>query len=83
MQKKDGFSFHIQSVSLCLFIGELSSFTLRDINDQWLLSPVNFVFIVGNVNLCVFSSLGFAAMKPSIVCVFVGVTNFLGLEFSF
>ena len=34
MQQKDGFCFHIQSVSLCLFIGELSPFILRDINDQ-------------------------------------------------
>ena len=34
MQQKDGFCFHIQSVSLCLFIGELSPFLLRDINDR-------------------------------------------------
>ena len=34
MQKKDGFCFCIQSVILCLFIGELSPFISRDINDQ-------------------------------------------------
>ena len=83
MQKKDGFWFHIHPVTLCLFIGELSLFTLRDINDKWLLSPVNLVFIVGDANLCVFPSLGIAAMRSSIVCVFVGAANFLGLEFSF
>ena len=59
MYKKDRFCFHIQSVSLCLFIGELNSFTLRDINNQWLLSPVYLDFIVGDVNLCVFSYLGY------------------------
>ena len=32
--QKDGFCFCIQSISLCLFIGELSPFALRDINDQ-------------------------------------------------
>ena len=52
--EEDGFYFHIQSVSLCLFMIELSPFTLKDINDQWLLSPINLVFIVGDVNLCVF-----------------------------
>ena len=41
MLKKDGFHFRIQSVSLCIFIGELSLFILRDINEQRLLSPVN------------------------------------------
>ena len=51
MHKKDGFCFFIQSVSLCLFIDELSPFTLRVINDQRLLAPVNLVFIVGDVNL--------------------------------
>ena len=34
MQQKDGFCFHIQSDGLCLFIGELSQFVLRHINDQ-------------------------------------------------
>ena len=58
MQKKDGFCFCIQSISLCLFIDELSPFTLRNINDQWLLSPVNLV-LVGDVNLC--------------ICVFFGI----------
>ena len=79
MQKKDGFFFHIQSVSLCLFIGELSLFTLKDINDQWWLSPITLVFIVDDVNLSFFPFLGFASMRPSIVCVFVAVVNFFGV----
>ena len=54
MQQKEVFYFHIQSVSLCLFIGDFSPFILRHINDQWLLSPVNFVFFVGDVIVCVF-----------------------------
>ena len=34
--------FHIHSLSLCLFIGELSPLKLSDINDQWLLIPNTF-----------------------------------------
>ena len=30
-----------------------------------------------------FPSLGFAGMKLSVACVFVGAASFLGLEFSF
>ena len=37
MQQNDGSCFHIHSVSLCLFIGELSSLILRTINDKQLL----------------------------------------------
>ena len=34
--------------------------------------------------ICVFSpSLGFAVMRPSIACVFVGVANFLGWSFPY
>ena len=58
MQQKDGFCFHIQSVSLCHFIGEWISSVLRDINDQWLLLSVILVFVVANVILCVFPSFG-------------------------
>ena len=58
MQMKDGFCFHIQSVNLYLLIGDMSAFTLRDNNEQGLLSPANLVFIVGNVNLCVFPFFG-------------------------
>jgi hypothetical protein len=38
--------FNIHSVSLCLFIGELSSLMLRDINDQWFLLPVILTLVV-------------------------------------
>ena len=56
---------------------------LGDINDQWLLVSVIFVSAVdGGICAC-FSYLGFADMGLSIACVFVGVANFLGLEFSF
>ena len=70
-------------LACAFFMGDMSPFTIRDINDQWYLSPVNLVFIVGDVNLCMFSSLGFSVMRSSIVCVFVDVVIFLGLEFSF
>ena len=55
MQQKDRLYFCIKSVMLCLFIGELSPLILRDVNDQCLLVPVTFVFVVvlGGVCLCV------------------------------
>ena len=46
----------ISKLLACAFYRWVESFTLGDINDQWLLSPVNLVFIVDVVNLCVFSS---------------------------
>ena len=47
--------FLIQSVSLCFFIGELSPFILKDINDQRLLVPVTLVFLVSDDIVCGFS----------------------------
>ena len=41
-QQSVGSCCRIQSLSLCLFIGELSPLILNDINDQWLLTPVIF-----------------------------------------
>jgi hypothetical protein len=43
MQQSAGSCLHIQSVSLCLFIGELSPLMLRDIKEMRLLLPVIFV----------------------------------------
>ena len=43
--------FCIQSLSLCLFIGELSPLILCDTNDQWLLTPG--IFLFGGVVECV------------------------------
>ena len=44
----------------------------------------NLVFSFGYVNLCVFfPSLGLSAVRSSMVCVFVDVANFFGLQFSF
>ena len=40
MQKNPGSCLHIQSVNLCLFIGELSPLMLRDIKEKSLLLPV-------------------------------------------
>lgn len=37
MQQRNGFCFHIHSVTLCPFIRELSSLILTGINDQWVL----------------------------------------------
>ena len=49
-QQNVGSCFRNQSLSLCLFIGELSPLILSDINDQWLLTPV----IVSGGRVCVF-----------------------------
>ena len=49
-QQNVGSCFHIQSLSLFLFIGELSPLILSDINDQWLLTPV----IFSGAIVCVF-----------------------------
>ena len=75
MQQKDVFCFHIHSVSLCHFIGELNPLILRDINDQWLLIPVIFLFLLLLVIVCLcFSSLGFASVGISIAyCCFLWV----------
>ena len=55
-QQNVGSCFHIQSLSLCLFIGELSPLILSDINDQWLLTPVIFFYFYFLVcsRVCVF-----------------------------
>ena len=45
MQQNVGSCSRSQSVSLCLFIGELSPLMLRDIKEQWLLLPVIFIFV--------------------------------------
>ena len=50
---------------------------------DFFLTVIVLVFIVGVLVVGVFPSLGFAAVKSSILYVFVDVTNFLGLEFSF
>jgi hypothetical protein len=47
MQQKVGSCSLNQSVSLCLFIGELSPLKLRDIKEKSLLFPVIFVVRVG------------------------------------
>ena len=53
-QQNVGSCFHIQSLSLCLFIGELSPLILNDINYQWLLTLVIYFnsFVCNRV--CVF-----------------------------
>jgi hypothetical protein len=43
MQQNGGSCLHIQSVSLYLFIGELSALILRDIKEKKLLLPVIFI----------------------------------------
>ena len=73
MQQKDGSCFHIHSVSVCLFIGELSPLILRNINDQWLINLVIFLVVV-----CVFC-------WCEVICIicFHGCSSFLALDFSF
>ena len=48
----------ISNLLVFLFIGELSPFILKNINDQGLLFPVILVFIVGDVIVCVFPFCG-------------------------
>ena len=55
MQQKNEFCFHIQSDTLCFFIGMFRLFILKDINDQRLLVPVILVFLVDDDIVCVFS----------------------------
>ena len=58
MQQNVRSCVQIQSVSVCLFIGELSSLILRDIKDRRLLVPVIFGFVGGFMCLW-FSPFGF------------------------
>ena len=81
MQQNAGSCLHIQSVSLCLFIGELSPLILRDIKERWLLVPDMFVFVGGFMCLW-FSPFGFV-VRCLISCPFFGAGTFLVLEFSF
>ena len=87
MQQKDGFSLHIYSFSLCLFIGKLRPLILREIKDHLLLILVCFGFVVlilgimGRFTLLFLLASG--KVELSIAYVFVSVVNFLGLEFPF
>ena len=55
MQQNSGSCLHMQSVSPCLLIGELSPLILRDIREQRLLVPVIFVVRGGILFVCFFS----------------------------
>ena len=57
-QQNVGSCFRIQSLSLCLFIGELSPLIFSDINDQWLLTMI--IFFGGEVECMCFPSLSCA-----------------------
>ena len=83
MQQKGEFCFHIQPASLCLFIGKLSPFLLREINDQGLLVPVIFVSVVGCGIVCAFSFFGICCCEIIYCLDFVTVADFFELEFSF
>ena len=55
MHQNAGSCLHIQSVSLCLFIGELNPFMLRDIKEKLIV-----VFVVRDGSMFVWlSSFGF------------------------
>ena len=57
MQQNAKSSLPIQSFSLCLLLGKLSSLLLRDIKEKWLLLPV--IFVVRGRNMFLWlSSLG-------------------------
>jgi hypothetical protein len=49
MDQNPGYCLHTCSVSLCLYIGELSPLILRDIKDRSLLVPIMFVVVGGNM----------------------------------
>ena len=77
-QQKDGSCFHIHSVSLCLFIVELSSLMLKNIDQQCGHSC--------HFSLVVFMCLpfwGFVDVILSVTCIFVGAASFFWLKFSF
>ena len=83
MQQNDGSCLCIHSVSLCyicLCIEELRSLMLRDINDQWLLTPVIFMVMVV-VYICMVLFFWCTGAKLSISCVFLGAVTLLVLEF--
>ena len=77
IQQKVGSCFCIHSLSLCLFIGELSPLILRDINDPCLLIPVISLVVM----IVCFPFLGFADGSLSISYIFVCVVSILGLCF--
>ena len=85
-QQNVGSCFRIQSLSLCLFIGELRPLILSDINDQWLLILVIIFVCVYVVEFVCFSSLSCGCDGSLNVWVIVGSdgnVGFLGLRFSF
>ena len=53
MQQNIGSCLHNQSVSLCLFTGELSPLILRDIKEEALIFPVFlFLFLLLELEFC-------------------------------
>ena len=79
MKQNAGSCLHIKSISLCLFIVDLSPLILRDIKKQSLLGPVIFVFRDGILFMWP-SSFSFAARLLS--CFFQNVISLLVLVFS-
>ena len=81
MLQNAGSCLTIQSVSICLFIGEFSPSILRDIKQRILLVPDMFLFIGGFMCLWL-SAFGFV-VRCLISSSFFGAGTFLVLEFSF
>jgi len=79
MQQNVGSCLGIQSVSLCLFIGDLSALMLRDIRDQ-LLVPA--IFVVRGRKFECFSSFEFV-VKRLILAFFLSIVSHLVLDLSF
>jgi hypothetical protein len=78
-QQNSGSCVCIQSVSLCLFIDELSPLIFRDIKDRGLLVSDIFDFVGGFMFLWV-SPFSFI-LRCLISCPFFGAVTFLVLEF--
>ena len=86
MYQNDASCFNMHSLSLCLFIWELSPLILRDINHQILLLAVILILLVVVmvmevvVVVCVCIPLFFCIIFR-IFCLFVDIYIFLSLEF--
>jgi hypothetical protein len=76
MQQKVGSYLCSQSVSLCLFIEELSPLILRDIKEKSLLLPVIFVVRDGSVHVAIF----FKFVERLLSCFFLSLVSLFLLQ---
>ena len=70
-QQNSGSCCHFHSLNLCLFIGELGSLILSNINDQWFLTSVIFLVVV----FVCFPSLSYVGGGLSEVCAIMCIVG--------